>query len=132
MKNHICFLNILGICAIVSIISFYSSFTAASSGTVNGTMEFYQNQGNYCPTSMNCTGARYSQAQYHQYRPVKNVKVYIVRDSDQTVIGQGQSDTSGDFSIYWTDPSSSGNVSAHILWPGEHKDKSYSRKLCLN
>lgn len=94
----------------------------ASSGMVNGSLGFYENEGNYCPSSRTCTGAKYLQSQYHTTQAIANVKVYVERDSDGAQIGQGTTDSGGYFNISWSDPSSSGSVAASVAWYGEHKD----------
>lgn len=106
----------------LSLAAVSSPALAASSGTATGTIQFYQNQGNFCPTTRNCTGAKYPQSQYNTSRPIKNVKVYLRRQSDNVVIGQGTTDNSGNFSISWSDPAGSGNVLAQLIWRGEQKD----------
>ncbi len=95
---------------------------AASSGTIAGKLYFYQNQGNYCPTGRDCTGARYREAEYHTNQPIANAKVYIRRKSDDTVLGQGTTGTDGAYSIHWTDPSTSADVEGQIVFRGENKD----------
>ena len=97
----------------------------ASSGTVGGRLMHFQNQGNFCPTTRDCSGAKYVQSQYRTYMPVGDVKVYIHRSTDGAIIGQGSTDSSGYFSISWYDPSQSGNVSANFDWRGEHKDNRF-------
>jgi hypothetical protein len=97
----------------------------ASSGTVGGRLMHFQNQGNFCPTSRDCTGAKYVQSQYRTYMPVAEVKVYIHRSTDNAIIGQGSTDGNGYFNISWYDPSQSGNVSANYDWRGEHKDNRF-------
>lgn len=48
----------------------------AATGVVRGRLMFYQNQGNYCPATRDCTHAQYTQAQYNVANPVAHVKVY--------------------------------------------------------
>ncbi len=95
---------------------------AAVSGSVSGTFRFHQNQGNYCPSIRNCTGAKYFQSQYNVPRPVKNVKVYVERASDHAVIGQGTTDSNGQFAVSWYDPIANGSVNAELTWQAIQKD----------
>jgi len=96
---------------------------AASSGTVTGTIQFYQNNGNYCDVdTVSCTGTKYPESQYHTNQPIKNVKVYARRNSDNAIIGSGNTNSSGAFSFTWNDPSASGDVVGQVIWRGEHRD----------
>lgn len=94
----------------------------ASSGVVTGTVVFFQNQGNYCPATRDCTGANYPQSQYQTYLPLADTKIFVRRTSDNAVIGQGSTNTAGVFTIAWTDPAALGHTSGHLLWTAEHKD----------
>jgi len=100
----------------------FASGASASSGTVSGGLGFFQNQGNFCPTTRVCTGAKYLQSQYNTTQPIANVKVYVERASDGATLGQGTTDASGNFSLAWTDSSTSGAVAVQITWYGEQKD----------
>jgi hypothetical protein len=42
---------------------------ATTSGWVKGRLQFFQNQGNFCPTGRNCTGANYLQSEWHTNQP---------------------------------------------------------------
>lgn len=95
---------------------------AASYGLVVGNLGFYENEGNFCPTSRDCTGAKYLQEQYNTTQAIANVKVYVERVSDGEKIGQSTTDDSGLFGIFWYDPSTSGDTNAQIAWYGEQKD----------
>jgi len=94
-----------------------------SNGTVSGHVAFFQNQGNFCPSSptRSCTGATYVQSQYHTDMPIAETKVYI-RRGDGVVIGAGVTDSSGNFTISWNNPSTTGDITANFIWVGEHKD----------
>ena len=94
----------------------------ASTGYVSGKLQFYQNQGGYCPSTRDCTGARYLQSEFNTYQPIRDAKVWVRRTSDFAVIGQGTTDRTGSFTIRWNDPTSSGSVAADLYWTGEHKD----------
>ncbi len=100
-------------------------------GRVSGWLKFYQHQGNYCPQNdyvdRDCTGAKYLQNQYHTIRPVQNVRVYVRQRSDNSVIGQGTTDSNGYFSIAWyvfanVCDDDEKDLEAQIIWKGEHKD----------
>jgi hypothetical protein len=94
----------------------------ATSGTVTGRFLFFQNQGNFCPTSRNCTGAKYPQSWYQQNGPIIHTKVFLRRSSDNVILGQGTTDLNGSFTISWSDPSTNGHVEAQLIWVGENKD----------
>lgn len=100
-----------------------STAVAWSGGSVNGQLLFYQNQGNFCPTTRNpCTGAKYLESQWHTNMPVSQTKVYIKNMANQ-VIGQGVTDTLGFYNINWFDPNApQGPVTAYVAWHLEHKD----------
>jgi hypothetical protein len=105
-----------------ALITAFAGTASASSGYVRARVQFFQNQGGYCPTSRDCTGARYLASQFHTYLPIGDTRIWIRRDSDGTVIGQGSTDADGYFTIRWSDPSSSGSVAATFAWQAEHKD----------
>lgn len=91
----------------------------AASGYVSGTLKFWNKQGNYCPNTRNCTGATYPQSQYDNAQPVKEVQVQVL-DNTWAVLGEGTSDTSGNFKIYWY--RSTLPPSGMILWKARQKD----------
>lgn len=102
---------------------------ASSWGVVTGKLQFYQKQGNYCPWWRNCTGARYPESQYQTNMPVADAKVYAFRQSDNVLIGQGTTDSSGNYSLSWYDPSGAGlGSTVYIAWQGEHKDGRFAIK----
>jgi hypothetical protein len=106
-----------------SLLCALSAATAqASTGIVSGRLEFYQNQGGYCPSDRDCTGARYTARQFHTNQPVRNARIRVVRASDGSVIGQGATSARGFFEIRWNDPAASGNVAARLEFHGEHAD----------
>ncbi len=101
---------------------------SASWGYVSGRLMFYNNQGNYCKADgRDCSGARYPESQYRVNMPVRDVKVYVRRSSDNGIIGQGVADSSGNYTVYWYTPGS-GNVSGKVTWHGEHRDGRFSLK----
>lgn len=107
---------------IALMLSSTSSF-AWSSGTVSGQVRFYQHQGNFCPSYRNCTGAKYLASQYHTYMPLAQTKLYVKNVYNQ-VIGQGVTDTNGNYSISWLDGGAPNNsaVNGYVWWHAEHKD----------
>ncbi|MFM2416719.1 MAG: hypothetical protein RL385_1442, partial [Pseudomonadota bacterium] len=114
---------------VVSLLS-HNSVANAASGTVSGTLRFVQNNGQYCDdTVVTCTGTKYPRSEFHQSQPVKNVIVYARRASDNVTLGWGYTDSAGQFSFSWTDNlSGTGNVSAQIIWRGEHRDNRFNLK----
>lgn len=112
--------------ALLALLAAPLSASAAASGSVSGTYYFFNNQGNFCPTTRNCTGARYVQSQYQTNMPVADAKIYVLRSSDGTIIGQGTSDASGNFTVSWYDPNASGSVQTNVVWRGEHKDNRFA------
>ena len=110
---------------ILALLSFLTLAGCYSSGTVEGTLTFYQNQGNYCPATRDCTGAKYTQAQFATFQPLRNTKVYILRQPGSAVIGQGTTNGAGVFKIKWvTGQSSSDNkdVAARLIVRFEQDD----------
>lgn len=94
---------------------------AASYGWVSGRLMFYNNQGNYCANDgRSCSGTRYPQSQFNVNMPIRDVKVYV-RNSGNQIIGQGITDSSGNFTLFWYNPGW-GNITGNITWHGEHKD----------
>ncbi len=98
-----------------------------SFGTVEGNLQFFQNQGNFCPADRDCTGAKYTSAQFNTNQPITNVKVYIRRDSDNLVLGQGTTNNVGDFTVQWNLPGGEKkDVDAHLLIRYEHQDDRFT------
>jgi hypothetical protein len=93
------------------------------SGVVTGTLRFYQNQGNYCPTTRDCSGAQYLESEYHTYQPVRDVKVYV-ETSAGSLIGSGSTDENGDFTITWIQLWSYTSA-ARVYFTGAHKDNRF-------
>ncbi|MBS2020881.1 MAG: hypothetical protein JST92_00600 [Deltaproteobacteria bacterium] len=89
---------------------------------MTGTIQYYNNQGNFCPTTRDCSGTYYPQSEFHAYVPVRDTRVYIRRDSDSAIIGQGSTNAGGQFTISWSIPGGTGDVQANLIWVGEHKD----------
>ncbi len=91
----------------------------AATGTATGRIMHFNRQGNYCPTTRDCTGSKYPQSQWNTAQPIRHVKVYV-RDGSDAIIGQGSTDVSGNFTITWSSPALPAQL--HITWHGEHKD----------
>ncbi len=92
---------------------------SAASGVISGRLLFFQNQGNYCPSTRDCSGAQYVEADYHTNQPVGDAKVFV-RDQNDVVIGQGVTDANGDFTMSWY--RSALPTSAEVFWTMAHKD----------
>lgn len=95
----------------------------AFSGTATGTIQHFNRMGNYCPTTRDCTGAKYPQSQFNTYRPIRHVKVYV-RDQNATILGQGTTSTLGAFSVSWFSPTMP--TSIHFTWHVEQKDNRFT------
>ncbi len=94
---------------------------AASSGTVSGRLMFYQNQGNFCPSSRDCSGTVYPQSQFNTNTGVAHVKVYV-RDPSDAIKGQGTTDANGNFTVSWTHLGAGAPPQMRVTWSAEHKD----------
>ncbi|PTL83442.1 hypothetical protein [Vitiosangium sp. GDMCC 1.1324] len=99
-----------------------ASPTRAASGYVRGRMQFWQYQGNYCPSYRNCQGAAYTQDQFQTYQPVRNARVYIWSDSANGVIGQGSTDVNGDYTVSWYSPGTTSPTGVYVYWVPDQKD----------
>lgn len=95
------------------------SAAEAATGTATGRIMHFNRLGNYCPTTRDCTGSKYPQAQWNVGRPIRHVKVYV-RDQTDAIVGQSATDGAGNFTINWSSPSTPTQL--HITWHGEHKD----------
>ncbi len=93
----------------------------AASGYVSGKLQFWQKQGNYCPTGRDCTGGNYLQAAFDKAQPLSDLQVQVVNaTATATVYGQGVTDAAGNYVIQWTTPAAP--PSAKILWKYRQKD----------
>jgi len=90
---------------------------SAASGWVEGYIKHYQNQGNYCPTTRNCTTAQYLQAEFNTVVPARNVYVYL-RDQNGAVIGTGITSSSGYYKFSWS--RSTAPTSGSLIWTLKH------------
>lgn len=95
----------------------------AAAGTATGTIQHFNRMGNFCPTTRDCTGAKYPQSQFNVYRPIRHVKVYV-RDQASTIIGQGITDGAGAFSVSWYSPALP--TAIHFTWHAEQKDNRFT------
>ena len=67
---------------VLALASFVAAATAhAGSGVVRGRLLFYENNNDYCPSTRDCTGANYLEAQYNSYLPVSDAKVYVEKEA---------------------------------------------------
>jgi hypothetical protein len=99
-----------------------SSQGFAAGGYVSGKLEFWQKQGNYCPSSRDCTHTNYREAShFDRLQPIREAKVEIVNATDSGVVyGTGTTDTSGNYKIQWTSTGSAPSIK--VLWKTRHKD----------
>jgi hypothetical protein len=89
---------------VAAFVAMFALPTFAASGTVNVNLGFWAVNGGYCDStesSRNCTGAVWTEADVNKRRSLKNMKVYIVRSSDLSVLGQGTINSAGTGSISW-------------------------------
>lgn len=108
-------------CLLLTLILASSGYASAHSGTLSGSLVFYQNQGNYCQDSINCTGANYTEDDhFDHFLPIPDTKVYVITQYG-TVSGQSTTDANGDFSINWNDGSVPGII-RYFAWRYEHED----------
>ncbi len=83
------------------LISLSGSTAFAVTGYIHARFMYYNHQGNFCPTSRNCTGAKYLESDFDHYLPVSHVKVGLFTTSG-TAIGQGVTDANGYVTMQWT------------------------------
>lgn len=114
----------ISVLATAGLLLSFSGSALAASGTVTGQFFYFENEGNFCPTNRNCTGAKYVQSQFNTSMPVADTKVFVKRASDGVVIGQGSTNASGTFTVSWSTGffDFSQTVSATFTWIAEHKD----------
>lgn len=119
MKHAV--INGLRAAAALVTLSFGMSAWAAS-GYVSGKLQFWQKQGNYCPTGRDCTAANYRQADhFDKAQPLSELQVQVVNAADTTVVyGQGVTDVSGNYLFQWTTPSTP--PASKVLWKYRQKD----------
>ena len=73
----------------------------AVTGYVQGSWYFWNKNGNYCPSSNTCAGARYTQSMYDGLLPVSNATIWVV-DSSWAIIGVGSTDNDGNYTVAWS------------------------------
>jgi hypothetical protein len=93
----------------------------ASTGTVSGTLWFYNKNGSFCPTNASCTGATYKQSSYNTYIALPEVTVQIIRAANGAVIGTGSTNSAGNYQITWNSAADPGNLSAKLRVVWKHK-----------
>jgi hypothetical protein len=93
----------------------------AATGVVSGNFKIWNKNGSFCDSALqDCTGAAYSKSQFDNIQPYRNGRVEVWRGS--TVIGQGQSDGSGNFSVTWT---SGSLTNAFVRFFAQDKDNHF-------
>jgi hypothetical protein len=94
----------------------------ASSGNIHGTLYFHNKNGNFCPTGEDCTGTKYPESLYDVLVPIPEAEVQILRASDDAVIGSGETDANGEYSIWWGSGSGTSAVTGKIRVRYRHAD----------
>jgi hypothetical protein len=90
----------------------------ASSGTITGRFVFTQMQ-------LNCgvgTGTKYPCTEQGQTSGARRARVEVRRASDGQTLGTNFTDSTGTFSVGWTDNTATGNVSVTLRWRPIHAD----------
>ena len=62
---------------LIAILLTFAGRAYAASGTAYGYLKFWQKQGNYCPTTRDCTSAWYPESQYDTAQPAAETKLYL-------------------------------------------------------
>lgn len=75
----------------------------AATGWISGSVQLWNANGNYCPTTNSCVGSRYPQSQFHTWQALANAHVNVY-DTAGTFIGQGGTASNGTFTVSWTAP----------------------------
>jgi len=91
-----------------------ASFAHAATGTLSGNWQFWNRNGNFCPTNNACQGSRYTQAMFDRRQPISNATVWIT-DAAFNKIGQGVTNNSGDFNAQWTATAAPAQIRVLIL-----------------
>jgi len=98
----------------------------AGSGVVRGRFRTWNKNGNYCPTGRDCTGSVYTQSQYDNNQPIRNVKVWVYNDTVGAPLGEGVTDDNGYYTIAWSYPGSIPNASqTYVYWAADHKENRF-------
>ena len=98
---------------------------AATSGTVSGTLTFFQNQGGACPDfagTANCTGWQYTNSEFQTVQPIAHVK-FVIFDDLGNQIGASYTNNAGYYSTSWT--SAAGRTAGWLEWYGEYSDNTF-------
>lgn len=95
-----------------------------SCGYIAGTLQFNQWQGGFCPTTRDCTGASYLQAEFGTYVALRDTKFQILAESG-SLIGSGATDANGNFIASWCISGTVSTVDARVTWRAEHKDNRF-------
>jgi hypothetical protein len=75
----------------------------AATGWISGSVNLWNANGDYCPSTNSCVGSKYPQSQFHTWQPLANAFVNVY-DGAGTFIGQGGTGTDGTFTVSWTAP----------------------------
>ncbi len=93
----------------------------AATGTIVGAAFFRNMNGNYCPSTNGCVGSRYLQADYDKWLPISNAFVNVY-DTSWNYLGQGVTDSLGQFSAPWTKASKPAQVIVKVFaWQKESR-----------
>jgi hypothetical protein len=102
MNRRASFLH--GICIVFSALALWG-FTEGSAhavtGWISGSVQLWNKNGDYCPTTNSCVGSRYPQSQFNTWQPLSNAFVNIY-DAAGNFIGQGGTSNTGTFTATWT------------------------------
>jgi hypothetical protein len=94
---------------------FTAGAAEASSGALKGTLRFVNKNGGFCPTGENCVGAAYPQTSYNKLTGIPEVRIQLIRASDGVILGSGNTDSAGKYTITWsTFDASTSDVSAYL------------------
>lgn len=91
----------------------------AVTGYVTGSWQFWNQNGNYCPSNNDCVGAWYTQSMYDTPLPISNGSVWIIDTSD-AIIGTGSTDDNGNYTVAWSRSTFPSQIGVVIL--PYHKD----------
>jgi hypothetical protein len=100
MINRRMFRMIMGALRALALLLTFEQAAHAASGTIVGAAFSRNMNGNYCPSTNTCTGARYLQADYDWWQPISNAYVNVY-DTSWNYLGQGVTDDNGQFSVPW-------------------------------
>jgi hypothetical protein len=99
-----------------------SATSEASEGYVYGRFTFINANGNFCPNTNACVGAKYKEPSNHQPTPVPNAALWIV-DGSNAILGLGRTDDDGYYNIKWERPFyTNGPDKVRVIVYSFHKD----------